>query len=159
MSTLSFPKLDSVINTFFQDVLKIECTAHYDNDFAYWYAKSEITYGLLVDEQATRFFEFAKGLGLKYDCGTFILSLMHEVGHDQTLDSLTDAEFRKSEKAKKKLQAIDSFEYFNLPDEIIATKWAVDYINNHKDILAKFAKDVQKAMQDENIEYLTGGTE
>ena len=112
----------------------------YNTDFAYDYGSSTIYYALLIPDTAGQLLmNFARQHGLKYDCGSFYLSLLHEVGHHETLDLLDDDEEEYSLKIKKQMGETDKISdiltYFNLPDEIAATKWAINYINNNKEKL------------------------
>ena len=89
----------------------------------------------------------------------FILSLMHEVGHHQTIDEINgnfylfclqekdrienEMENTENEAEAKKLE----WQYFNLPDEIMATQWAVNYMRNNPKEIKKMWKKIQKALQ------------
>ena len=74
---------------------------------------------------------------------SFIISLLHEVGHHYTLPNLDEEtiNFCVDEKERicealgntddpQEIKAI-FYQYFMLPDEIEATTWAVDYAESH----------------------------
>jgi hypothetical protein len=72
--------------------------------------------------------------------------LLHEVGHHFTLDDLEEDEEEYCMKTKKKLHGEsveDNFIYFDLPDEKLATEWAINYINKNKAKLFKLAIEIQ----------------
>jgi hypothetical protein len=74
---------------------------------------------------------------------TFLLSLLHEVGHAETWDDLEDEDIAYSDDMKVFIQEELAagvtevrrrelyFEYFNLPDELAATTRAIEYIKNN----------------------------
>ena len=117
-------------------------------DFCFYYP-CRIEYSILVSERMDNLFlEYAKAHGLKVNCGVFVLSLLHEVGHYFTIDEVDDMEYLKAQDIKAELT--DSDEdckiYFDLADERVATEWAINYINSHEAELKAFAEDFQKAL-------------
>lgn len=131
--------IDKVINTFFEEE-GFEVTATLGTDFAYWYADSYINYALVVSERMDNLFlAYAKELGLKVDCGIFLLSLFHELGHHETMDLLEDEDFYQGDK-----NSLDADSYFRLTEETEATQWAIDFINSNVEKVEKLAKDLQK---------------
>lgn len=83
--------------------------------------------------------DFAKANGLKVKCSCFILSLLHEIGHNETID-MTDDEIDKSEYDVNSKD--DVFEYFMLEDELEATLWAIDFINDNKEFIKNLDKQI-----------------
>ena len=142
MTMLDTSAMDRVLNNWLADN-GFECEVKCDTDFAYYYADSLITYALVVSERMDNLFlDFANRHGLKVDCGIFLLSFFHELGHNETMDELEDDEFYNGDKNK-----LEPEEYFNLTEEIVATEWAIDYINNHADEVERLAKDFQEEMK------------
>ena len=142
--------LEQVVQNFL-DSEGLEYTAILGPDFEYEFVTDNVYFAVLVPSEMDKWFmEFAKENGLEYDCGSFLLSLLHEVGHGETYDLLTDAEEKKCRKIKSKLtdSKEDSFTYFALPDEYEATMWAIEYVNEHKDKLEKFVKKFQKVFKE-----------
>lgn len=142
--------IDRVLNRFLADN-DFECDVMMDTDFAYYYGCSLITYSLVVSEKMDRMFlDFAKSNGLSVDCGIFLLSFFHELGHHETMDLLEDEDCEYSKEIKETLNG-DSEEdckiYFALPDEIEATLWAIDFINSNLEMVEKLAKDLQKEIE------------
>lgn len=75
------------------------------------------------------------------------LTLLHELGHNETFDLLPDsydrlrAVIKIALKHKKNLdKCIDL--YFNLPDEYLATQWAIDWLQDpeHQKIAKRFER-------------------
>lgn len=88
----------------------------------------------------------------------FILSLLHEVGHHLANDEIDGAiyEFCTAEKDRISAemataktadeQKILEWQYFNLPDEIMATQWAVNYAKANPKAIKKMWKRIKKAL-------------
>ena len=126
--------------------------------YAYWWQTEEITYQVVHGIEDNWFDEFVyQRFHLKIH--PMVLSLLHEVGHHYTLDDVEgslndfcesekeritkDMARVKSERAKKRIE----WEYFNLPDEIIATHWAVAYARKHPFQVKRMTKVCEKAMK------------
>lgn len=112
--------------------------------FSYDYETEEVTYKLTSDIGDKFFSEFVfERFG--FDCRglEMIISLLHEVGHHLANDEITGLiyDFCQSEKNRIETELADieeeeemkkfEWEYFNLPDEILATAWAVKYATEH----------------------------
>ena len=131
-----------------------------NGDWAYYPDTNKITYSLVENNIEDIWFnEFVKKrFGYKVK-NTFMITILHEIGHKMTLDDIyeSDAVYEfceaekeridkdmknaKSEKECKKLE----FQYFALPDEIIATKWAVDYMRENEEKLAEIWEKLKAA--------------
>lgn len=126
--------------------------------YAYYWQSEEISYQVVHKTEDEWFNEFVwKRFHVKLH--PMVLSLLHEVGHHYTLDDVEgslndfcDSEKERIEKdmgrvkgnrAKKRLE----FEYFNLPDEIIATHWAVTYARKHPFMVKRMTKTCEKAIK------------
>jgi hypothetical protein len=118
-----------------------------DTDFVYEYATSTVYYALVVSDNSSKWFrEYALSKGLKYDCGSFFLSLFHELGHHMTMDLIDDDEYWEGVEKKKGLDGSkkeDNFFYFDLPDERAATEWAIDYINNNQEKIQELYNSIK----------------
>lgn len=80
------------------------------------------------------FMKFLRGLGLTSDFDTVTLSLLHELGHAQTLDLFTAKEWRWCAAQKAVWAGLHSeadeeylFGYWNIEDELAANNWAILY--------------------------------
>ena len=114
----------------------------------------KITEGTIED---IWFLEFVKNrFGIEPQ--SFIISILHEVGHYRANDEIEGAifDFCMTEKNRisAEMQTADEvrskeleFEYFNLPDEIMATQWAVNYIKNNPEHIKIMWHNIQKALR------------
>lgn len=114
------------LETFLNNIAnEFECTVVIGNEFAYYYAQSLIVVN--PSDNSVDFLNFSRKLGLNTEVSSFTISFFHELGHNETID------FVKEYKGdKNKLNLID---YFNLEEELEATLWAIDYCNNHMDVV------------------------
>lgn len=129
------------------------------DDFSYWYESEDVHYKLTVtveDEWFMDFIEETFGYKAQYP---FIMSLLHEIGHHYTIDEVEDEDETYSEDEKERISEemqtanaeqtkVLEWEYFNLPDEIIATEWAVAYAIEHTAELAEMWTEILNALQD-----------
>ena len=141
-------KLERVLNRFLKKQ-GFDCVAREDDYFFYGYARSVICFTTKSDERMDRLFrEFAVRLGLEIECGDFLLAFFHELGHHETMDLIEEEDYFFSQDVKGTLTASDNDceIYFNLPDEIEATLWAIDYINANEEIIKKLKKSIDKAI-------------
>ena len=119
----------------------------------------KLTKGTLEDEWFKNFILERFGYKVEFP---FVISILHEIGHYKTLDELyennTLYNFCNSEKKriKKEMETEEGtdracqleFEYFNLPDEIIATAWAVNWAKKHPKKVRKMWKNCQRALME-----------
>jgi len=120
--------------------------AFYDDEIGYCYfpSNSKISFKILEEDISDELFlEFIKDT-FDYDVpNSFIISLLHEIGHHYTLDLIDEetnafCEFEKmrideemeNATTEEEIKALN-YQYFNLPDEIEATAWAVEYAETH----------------------------
>ena len=135
-------------------IKKAICTDEYSYIFDKEIVTYKLTEGTVEDKWFTKFIKERFDYDVRYP---FIISLLHEVGHHKTSDDISDGvyNFCMAEKERineemltatgkesKKLE----WQYFNLPDEIMATKWAVDYAKKHPKKIKKMWKKSQKAL-------------
>ncbi len=86
------------------------------------------------DEPDRLFRKCLRGLGMKTNFDMTTLSILHELGHAQTLPLMTEEESDICDGIKREYAATineDSddfqFEYWKVKDELMANKWAVMY--------------------------------
>lgn len=135
-------KLNKVVSAQLQPfgITKAECSTSYGYYRNTHRVEYKLTEDTLEDMWFTQFVEEKFGYKVTLP---FIFSLLHEVGHhmtDKEIDDMTDlyCEDEKTlidkemENAKnlKKCRELE-WRYFNLPDEIKATTWAVEYMKTH----------------------------
>lgn len=100
-----------------------------------------------------------KEFGLK-NFDTFVISMLHEIGHYMTEDELTEmdilksgcgkirvAEVIQSPNATQKDKEKAEMKYFMLPDEYAATAWAVDFYNENREACEKMQRKAHKAIR------------
>lgn len=102
---------------------------------------------------------------------TFIISILHEIGHYMTLEDIYNNDFvyefchaekeridKEMEKATKKKEVKRlEYQYFSLPDELAATAWAVDYAKNNAETLNLIWEQVQTALTQFYLKNITEG--
>ena len=119
-------------------------------DFSYFYIDSSIEYTFVVSERMNRLFmEYAKSIGLKTKIDIFLLSFLHELGHHETLDEIDDDDEEYSRLIKENLNSDNDDNckiYFALPNEKMATEWAINYINNNTDAIKNLWDQLQPAI-------------
>ena len=128
------------------------------DEFAYYFTDNKVTFSLVEgtfgDKCLTKFFADR----FKYDCEfPFVLFLLHEVGHQKANDNIQEDIYdfclEEKERIENELNDTDDEkeieklhnQYFNLPDEIMATQWAINYAKKHPKKVRKMWKKCEKA--------------
>ena len=130
------------------------------NEFAFYFDNNIITFKLTEDDSDNYFSHFVRQR-FKFETDyTFVLSLLHEVGHYKANDEICGDIYnfcisekerieKEIENAQKTSDVIKlSYEYFNLPDEIMATQWAVNYMKNNPKKVKKMWKKMEKSIKE-----------
>ena len=140
---LNTSMIDKVLNDFLEP---FEATAEMGDTFCYCLGSSTINYTLIEEPEEKYFLNhvFSLAPDLKGYNG-FLISFLHELGHHYTLDELSEEEVNESLDTKRRINneytdgRIDlQEEYFNLPDEAVATNWAIEYIRNNRKKIDEF---------------------
>ena len=134
-----------------------------NGDWAYYPENNKITYSLVENKVEDIWFnEFVKKrFGYKVK-NTFIITVLHEIGHKMTLEEIYESDvvyefcMREKQRIDNEMENVKNmkqakkleFDYFSLPDEIIATEWAVNYAKEHEEELAETWKAVKEALFD-----------
>lgn len=117
-------------------------SATLSDEYAYCWTDESVTFKLTQKIEDEWFDEFVKER-FDYECEySFVLALLHEIGHHKTYSEIDGVvlDFCNAEKdriddeiisADAERSKVLEWQYFNLPDEIIATAWAVDYAKKH----------------------------
>ena len=115
-------------------------------DFGYYSDEREIVWSVLYDQEVEDMWDaFLDRMGLGYMLHHFWTSFLHEVGHDETLWMLSAEELTYcAERAK----VCSELEYFELSREIIATKWAIDFIHNNIEAVRELVATVGPLVAD-----------
>lgn len=128
--------LQDFINKYNEDLL-IVCNG---SDWYYDYYNDIININVYhADEVDEMFTEVCKTLGLEWECPIFLMSLLHEFGHAQTIDecdtfewNLVDIYVKLKGIMSEKIVDKDYFTYFYSPREKVATEYACAFANEHK---------------------------
>ena len=145
-------KMSEIFSGFGISEVKLsDCYAYYTNSEC-------ITFQIVDREENDWFMEFIEerfGYKVEYP---FIMSMLHEVGHHMTLDDLGEYTYRFCEEEKDDIEHVLSYSrdeeeqriyewrYYNLPDEIIATDWAVKYAMAHPRAIKRMNDKVMKSL-------------
>ncbi|MEE3350403.1 MAG: hypothetical protein VZR09_10245 [Candidatus Gastranaerophilaceae bacterium] len=129
-----------------------------EKDYAYYNNNCSIEYCLVDGTTEDKLFtEFLKE---RFDYtvkNIWIISIFHEIGHHMTMTYISDEILDFCDTEKDRIAAIMEtataaeskkleFQYFNLPDEIMATQWAVNYIRSNPRSVEKIWDNIAKAM-------------
>ena len=146
--------IQTEVEVFGIEKIRMADWAYYSNDYSIEYT--------LIEERVEDllFLDFVKERFNYMPINSFMLSLFHEIGHHYTYDEATESDiiydFCQNEKdrieqemqtatTRRKMKKLE-FEYFNLPDEIVATAWAVDYMRNHEAEVEEMWEHILKAI-------------
>lgn len=148
---IGIDKIDAILNNFLEE---FEATAHIGKDFCYWYKESCINYSLVVAEESSDYFmkNFNK-LAPDLHCDPFLASFMHELGHHETIGIIEEDCYTMKIELEHELKTVKDVlkskvyqKYFDLPDEYEATMWAINYMRNNVEKVAKFWNELQAAI-------------
>ena len=127
-------------------------------DYSYLYDEEMVTFKLTENTLEDKWFvEFIKER-FDYDVRyPFIISLLHEVGHHKANEEIAgdiyDFCTMEKERISAEMETADEkrskqleWQYFNLPDEIMATQWAVNFAKAHPKKVKKMWKTAQQAL-------------
>lgn len=153
---LGIDEINMVLNDFLKE---FGVTAELGSEFAYWIGEDRITYNVLLPETATDYFmDNFNRLAPDIDCDPFLASILHELGHAETLEYMEEVEelycYKMKHQIEIECQGDCSEEkikelhqrYFDLPDEHEATMWAIEYIRNNYEKMAKFWDNLREAI-------------
>jgi len=131
------------------------------DEYSYDYDKEIVTFkeseNGIEDIWFTEFIKERFNYDVRYP---FVMSLLHEVGHhknnDDVVGEVYDFCLAEKERIMYETMATDdeetakalTWQYFNLPDEIMATAWAVNYARKHPKKIKKMWKKMRSALLD-----------
>jgi hypothetical protein len=152
MALKGINEINDIINEFLEP---FELTAELGTDFDYCYFEDKIHYALAVGDVSSKLFlENAAARFPDIQADVFLWSLLHEVGHSETLDDLEDGVEELCMETKEELDAhVEDWSiesryqiYFNCPDEKAATDWAGNYMMENPEEIAAFWNTLQPAL-------------
>ena len=145
-------EINNIINEFLKP---FELIAELGTDFDYCFLEDKIHYTFVVGDTSSKL--FIKNAEKRFPnvyADVFLWSLLHEVGHSETLDDLDDGVEELCMEIKKGLNEHTDWSvehrhmvYFNCPDEVAATDWAGEYMMNHKDEITIFWNKLQPVIK------------
>lgn len=139
-------KITEKINEFLKP---FDCECKPGTDFAYYYAYSLITYSFIVPTRdRLEFLDSVNRLNPKVEADMFLWSLLHELGHHETMDFLEDDEAEECVHIKENITENNRKDYYDCIDEVMATTWAVDFANENYSLLENFWKELQPLIFD-----------
>jgi len=130
------------------------------DEYSYSFAKNRVDYKLSNNKIEDKWFrEFLKER-FNFDVTSdLIISILHEVGHAKANEEIEGAiyDFCQREKIRINVEMMGAedettgkalcYQYFNLPDEIMATQWAVEYAETHESELAEMLDEITPAIK------------
>lgn len=143
-------ELNEVFNDFFAMLGYEEIECELNIDFSYYYGADIITYTLFENPLSDIGFMTYIHNTFKNvpPCSTMVLSLLHELGHHVTMPSIKRKKWLKCKKDKRRLERVKTntnkariekqIKYSSLFDEYIATKKAIEILNNNYDLILSF---------------------
>ena len=154
LNNLDIDTLVSMVDTFLEP---FGLDSDFDTDFFYDPEDETVFFSLIISERADRLFRKYVHDTFSFNIpNIFMFSLLHEVGHSQTLWTFpkkilrdTEEQKRKISKALEKTNSDEFFlKYFDLEVERLATEWAVNYYKTNtkqcEDFYSIFSKELHR---------------
>ena len=125
--------INNAVTAFIKEI-DSEYNCKFGSDFSAHIIHNTITWSMMYAEKSGQAFydNFVKRYPLCKNLDIFTLSLLHEVGHLETIGDMI---------MERELVLTDD-DYFNLHNERIATDWAGEYIKNNYTRVKKFDKEI-----------------
>jgi hypothetical protein len=142
-------KLNELLEDTFGDFFGIESFELAD-EFCYYPSEDKITYTVCWQDNDDEFIELVNE---KYNADIqpwfFIFCILHEIGHAETFDELTNEDLKTDLLLRNAIQFFENQgrAYINLRAEDLATSWALDFISNNETYLWEFQTECWKIMQ------------
>ena len=121
---------------------QFNCTVTPDIDFFCYFAENRVTYALVTSEKSNNaFMNRVRSLYPDINADVFLWSFLHEIGHIETGDEISEPEWKRISEIKS--TELTHEVYFELPDEYLATEWAACYMRQHPEEISTFWTAVQ----------------
>lgn len=134
-------KLNALTTKLIRQWLKendFNCGCRLGSEFAYDPCEYFITVSRNYDPQYdSDFMAFLRGLGMKTNFDVLTLSILHELGHFETLDTMSEKEYAKDIAQRENVISYitdnhkRNFTYWNLKSEYMANEWLVFFCENY----------------------------
>lgn len=123
------------------------------NEFEYNSNTNELVIEKLYNTNNDKdFITCLNSLGLNTNVDTIILSILHELGHANTVDNFNDIKWAYDNFIKEHLYLFYKNRttlntiYWNRPTEKVANIWAINYANTHEKELKKLSEKIKKTL-------------
>ena len=137
-------------------ISKATCTDEYSYNYENENITFKLTEGTNEDIWFIDFVEERFNYQVRFP---FVMSLLHEVGHHKANDDIDGEVYEfclqekkrieeEMENADGKYSKVLEYQYFNLPDEIMATQWAVKWAKKHPKKVRDMWYRMKKALLD-----------
>ena len=135
-----FENFNKIVNEIVAE-FDMEYSAYLGEEFSVDIISNKVSYALVVPEQSTENFvaDFVSRFPLAKNYNPFFLSLLHEIGHLETIDEMVDD-------IADRETIDDDFEYFNLFNERIATDWAGCWLQDNEKLAEKFNERIETCL-------------
>ena len=133
-----FKDFDKVVNEIVKSFDE-EYFASLGGKFSVDIISNEISYALVVAEESTDAFvaNFVERFPIAKNYNPFLLSILHEIGHLETVNDMVD------DIVERENSAITDEEYFALFNERIATDWAGEWLEENEILAEKFNTQIE----------------
>lgn len=136
-----FEDFDILINKIVKEFDE-EYSASLNEKFSADIISNEISYAIAVKEESTD--NFVKNFVERFSCAEkynpFLLSILHEIGHLETIDEMVDDILERNS------DTITDEEYFNLHNEKIATDWVGFWLEDNEELAKKYNTEIEKSL-------------
>lgn len=161
MTELKTRELNKEIFLIIRDIIGLKNVAvAFGSDFYTYYEQRQVVYSLIKSDTTDREFnECAKknfNYSPKNDVESFAVSLLHELGHIETMKKFDKVTLKFDDIRKAIIQVAINTDidkkrvvaktYYSLPTEYRATKWAVEWIKRHPNKYKTMLKRLDKAI-------------
>lgn len=130
------------------------------DEYSYNFESESVTFKITDTIEDKWFIDFIKER-FNYEIEiSFVMSLLHEIGHHKANDEIEGDIYNfctnEKERISRELENENitakrakelEFQYFNLPDEIMATQWAVTYAKEHPQEIKQMWGEMLSAIQ------------
>lgn len=144
-----FEIFDNLIN----EVVKSfdeEYSAYLSDEFSADIVNNRVAYSLLVEPESNKAFrdDFVSRFPIADNYSDFLLSMLHEIGHLETVCDMVD-DIEKREKIT------DNKKYFKLFNERIATDWAGFWLEDNEELATEIDTEISNCLEKKLFSLIT----
>lgn len=135
-----FEDINEVVNEIVQ-YFDEEYSAYMSDEFSADLTNGRVAYSLLVEPESNEEFrnDFVSRFAVADKYSDFLLSLLHEIGHLETINDMVDD-------IEKRGKITDNKKYFNLFNERIATDWAGFWLEDNEVLAKRFDAQIEEKL-------------